>query len=86
MVQIFIYYFVCVLCIQKLEHSKNKILVNFDLLCECNQSDRSEVLTMSLYRYFAKASKQSELPNPNGALSASLPQSRRQFDRTLALP
>ena len=29
-------------------------------------------LTMSLYRYFTKASKQSELPNPNGALSASV--------------
>ena len=27
---------------------------------------------MSLYHYFAKASKQSELPNPNGALSASV--------------
>ena len=27
---------------------------------------------MSLYRYFAKALKQSELHNPNGALSASV--------------
>ena len=27
---------------------------------------------MSLYHYFAKASKQSELPNPNEALSASV--------------
>ena len=31
-----------------------------------------EVLTMSLYSYFAKASKQSQLPDPNGALSASV--------------
>ena len=46
--------------------------MTFDLLCACDQSDRSEVLTMSLYRYFAKGSKQSELPNPNGALSASV--------------
>ena len=27
---------------------------------------------MSLYSYFAEASKQSDLPNPNGALSASV--------------
>ena len=43
--------------------------MTFDLLYAC---DQSEVLTMSLYRYFAKASRQSELPNPSGALSASV--------------
>ena len=31
-----------------------------------------EVLTMSLYSYFAKASKRSVLPNPNGSLLASV--------------
>ena len=30
------------------------------------------VLTMSLYRFFAKASKWSDLPNPSGPLSASV--------------
>ena len=74
MVQIFVY-FVCPLCIRKLEIRKFehlRSLVTFDLLCACDQSDQFEVLTMSLYRYFAKVSKQSELPNPNGALSASV--------------
>ena len=31
-----------------------------------------EVLTMSLYSYFAEASKGSDLSNPNGSLSASV--------------
>ena len=31
-----------------------------------------KVLTMSLYSYFAEASKQSDLPYTNGSLSASL--------------
>ena len=30
------------------------------------------MLTMSLYSYFAEASKRSVLPNPNGSLSASV--------------
>ena len=88
MAQIFVY-FVCALCIwklemRKLEHSKNKI--TRELWPMCVQSVWSIWGAMLLYRYFAKASKQSELPNPNGALSASLPQRRRHFDRTLALP
>ena len=30
------------------------------------------MLTLSLYSYFAEASKRSDLPNPNGSLSASV--------------
>ena len=35
-------------------------------------SDCSSRLAMSLYSYFAEASKRSELPNPNGSLLASV--------------
>ena len=52
-------------------YSKIKNCENLNSMGSCSEL-QFEVLTKSLYSYFAEASKRSDPPNPNGSLSASV--------------